>query len=354
MSGSVGLLLGLVGRVDLQVSALRPEQGHRTVGTDLPTVVAVSAVAAGLVALAVYGAAPLRARAGRWADVLAPAARAAAVPVGLATAAALAVAVFHPDLLQPWVYLPVAANGGLLLLGLGSGATVRLAGGDVSRTLSLFDLGGAGGQWRWALLPAVAGALVLARAAYSRGLGAGDRLRLAVLYAVLLAVPMLAGLSMRYRFGLGMEPGTQQEHGYSVSLTVGTVLVAVLLWAALGAFALPALFAAVRPAPAGRGAPSEHRDGAPWMAVRPRTPCTARSSRTARRRRTAPRCWTGAAGRRPPPGSARTDGQRPDRRTAPGPTDSARTGPGQGKGPRGGTGPFVVQHSASGRRRCWG
>jgi hypothetical protein len=110
---------------------------------------------------------------------------------------------------------------------------------------------------------------VLARAAYRRELGAGDRLRLAVLYAVLLAVPMLAGLSMRYRFAFGTEPGAQQEHGYSVSLTAGTVLVAVLLWSALGAFALPALFAAVRPAPAAPGAPPGHGDGAAEVSVRP-------------------------------------------------------------------------------------
>ncbi|MFD9127228.1 hypothetical protein [Kitasatospora sp. NPDC059571] len=290
VSGAAVLLLGLFGRVRLAVSAVRPEMGHRVVGVELPVAVAVAAALAGVLALAVFDTGALRARAGRWPVLFGPAVRAAAAAVVPATVAAPLIAGLVWDA-PAWVWLPLAANGGLLVLGRGSGATLRLGADDAVQDLSLFGTSGVGELWWAALLLAVAGAVVLGRSAYRMRLRGLDRLRLAALYAVLLSVPMLlAGVSLRDWFGPSPSgPAEGREHLYTLSLAAGTVVVANLLWAALGALGLPALFAAVRPVPVEQCAPPAP-DAPPSTGVRtaeepPAPPSPYRAEVLDRRRR---------------------------------------------------------------------
>ncbi|WP_033821325.1 hypothetical protein, partial [Kitasatospora sp. MBT63] len=234
-------------------------------------------LAAGLIALLVYGADALNRAAATtpvlrgWPAAARIAGRTAALSTALASAAATVVVLAWDGLPSDPVWLLLIPNGGLALLGFGSGATlhaVATAGyegmGEFEPfRISLFDLHGATGNWRWALLLALVPVCLLGWTAHRHRLGLLDRIRLAVVYAVLVSVPMLlAGLTTGFRVesarpaaggpslspeGLAMRVGSES----TLALVVLTVLVANLLWAAFGALALPPLLTAARGRPAG-------------------------------------------------------------------------------------------------------
>ncbi|MEU6966786.1 hypothetical protein AB0A71_03395 [Kitasatospora aureofaciens] len=231
----------------------------------------------GLLAFTVYGTDALRWAAWRnpsvrgWAVAALTAGQALALTVGLASLTAFVLVAANSD--QGWetpLSLAFLPNLGLLLLGLGSGATVRsdttrgaVPGWsdyrDSHREFSFFDLHGETADWRWTGLLALAAAGLLGWTAYRRRLDTADRLRLAAVYAVLLTALTAAsgGLfstSMSLRAptsgswgGVNNSPSTQDT---SVGLAFLSVLVACVVWALVGALLVPALLAAL----GGRGA----------------------------------------------------------------------------------------------------
>ncbi|MET9180987.1 hypothetical protein ABZX88_22590 [Kitasatospora aureofaciens] len=238
----------------------------------------------GLLAFTVYGTDALRWAAWRnpsvrgWAVAALTAGQSLALTVGLASLTAFVLVAANSD--QGWetpLSLAFLPNLGLLLLGLGSGATVRsdttrgaVPGWsdyrDSHREFSFFDLHGETADWRWTGLLALAAAGLLGWTAYRRRLDTADRLRLAAVYAVLLTALTAAsgGLfstSMSLRAptsgswgGVDNSPSTQDT---SVGLAFLSVLVACVVWALVGALLVPALLAAL----GGRGA------AAPYGAV---------------------------------------------------------------------------------------
>ncbi|MFB7472109.1 hypothetical protein [Kitasatospora sp. NPDC056184] len=229
-----------------------------------------TALLAGLLAFAVYGTDALRWAAWRnravrgWAVAGLAAGRALAVSVGLASAVGLVVAVVlggdEVDGGGPTgsaaAFLP---NIGLMLLGLGSGATFRtrseVPGAEDSDwyrdprdvdEYSFFDLHGANGDWRWTGLLALAAAAVLGWTAYRRRLDAADRLRLAAVYAVGLSLLMPVSGMLSSSKATVRVLGRSQDTGFeaALSLVPWTLLAANAVWAAVGALALPPLLAA--------------------------------------------------------------------------------------------------------------
>ena len=224
---------------------------------------------AGLVALAVHGTDALRWAAWRsatvrgWAVAGLTAGRVLAGVVGIAALAAFVVVAAQGEGGMTWTALAFLPNLGLLLLGFGSGATAEAGqrtdrapsylSGDTSTgaQASFFDLNEFTGDWRWAGLLAVAAALLLGWTAFRRRLDAVDRIRLAVVYAVALSLLMQLA-------GAGLTTGTPAAEGTggarlgggytthsSVGLAFATVALANLVWAAIGALAVPPLLAAV-------------------------------------------------------------------------------------------------------------
>ncbi|WP_431679045.1 hypothetical protein [Kitasatospora sp. KL5] len=247
------LLLGAVGRVTLLPKGAGPQEGGATVEPGLLTAAAGAALAAALLAAAVHGSGPVRAWFARHAVLhgLPGAARATGLALagtlGAAGAAVLVLAAVLPQAPPVWVCLPLAVNGGLFLLALGSGAVLQFRdrgpGAGWERELSLFDPDGTAGPWPWAVLLAAAGALLLARSVHRQRLGPADRLTAAALYAcALTALDAVAGLSVRSAAAPGGDAGA------SWAIAADTALIAHLLWAAVGALLLPPIFARLRPA----------------------------------------------------------------------------------------------------------
>ncbi|MGA5820442.1 hypothetical protein ACPC54_21565 [Kitasatospora sp. NPDC094028] len=233
-----------------------------------------------LVAFAVYGTDALRWAAWRsaavrgWAVAALTAGQALALTWGIASVAGFVIAAANSDngweIGAAFAFMP---NLGLALLGFGSGATFQ---GEADRTggfgsstrdtgpsgtdVSFFDLHELGGEWRLAGLLALVSVAVLGWVAVRRRLESADRLRLAAVYAAaLVLLSMLAGgiitvsISMA---GWASAARSSMSTEMSVSLSFPTVLLASVVWAAVGALAVPALLTGLRrggaqPYPAG-------------------------------------------------------------------------------------------------------
>ncbi|GJF29569.1 hypothetical protein KNE206_22690 [Kitasatospora sp. NE20-6] len=255
LAGVVVLLLALAGRVRLPVFPDFPRRGSYLVEPGLWPTVPVVVLLAGATALAVHGRVADLPRVAPWWAAARAAAGAAGTSVVFAGAAVVVLAVAQGDGVAMWVVVPLAVNGGLFLLAFGSGAQMRVErwGAGEERGAEGFSLlhpGAVPWAW-WTVLAAVAAALVLAGWVHRLRLGRGARLRAAVLHALLLSALMaVAGGSERHSYGF--EPTLQ---GQAWSLGVAGVLVANAVWSAVGALALPVVFARVRPARVLIGAP---------------------------------------------------------------------------------------------------
>ncbi|WP_328956473.1 hypothetical protein [Kitasatospora purpeofusca] len=287
-TAAVTLLLGLVGGADWHPGGARfgldSDASARFLGRTTYSssagwweAVAWTALLAGLLAFAVHGTDALRWAAWRnravrgWAVAGLAAGRALAVSVALASAAGFVVVAVRVDGDLTGAAVAFLPNLGLLLLGVGSGATFRVSssiapGGAPDwqpdpravHEYSFFDPHAAGSDWRWSALLALVSAAVLGWTAYRRRLDPADRLRLAAVYAVGLSLLMLVpGALVSTESVLG-PLGRSRESGLedSLALVPWTLLVANAVWAAVGALAVPPLLAARdrRPAlPADRG-----------------------------------------------------------------------------------------------------
>ncbi|MFJ7275931.1 hypothetical protein [Kitasatospora sp. NPDC098663] len=264
-----------------------------TVDSGWPEAVGWTALLAALTAFAVHGTDALRWAAWRsravrgWAVAALTAGRALALSLGLASVTGFVLVAVNSD--EGW-QTPVSAaflpNLGLGLLGLGSGATLQAFSGASggasdaavaiggawqdtpdSMELSFFDLHGQTADWRWTGLLALATAGVLGWSAYRRRLDAADRLRLAAVHAVALTALMAVGGALMTTSTPSAVAGwdtfanrTALSRDTSIDLGFASVLVADLVWAAIGALLVPPLLAAVR----GRGAVArEDAYGAP-------------------------------------------------------------------------------------------
>ncbi|MFD9684362.1 hypothetical protein ACFWXO_01220 [Kitasatospora sp. NPDC059088] len=282
--GLVTAVLGLVGSTSWQPATAErnPDYygtalslGKPTYSTDSGWLWAVgwTVLLGGLLAFAVYGTDALRWAAWRnrsvrgWAVAALTAGQALALTLGLASVTAFVLVAANSD--RGWqtaVSLAFLPNLGLGLLGLGSGATLRAGtslGGDAPgwgdpggrRTeFSFFDLHDQSADWRWAALLALAGAVLLGWTAHRRRLDAADRVRLAVVYAVLLtgltaASGGLTSSAMSFlapdSSGWGGSNRSVTTQDTSVGLVFLGVLVASAVWAAVGALLVPALLAAL-------------------------------------------------------------------------------------------------------------
>ncbi|MFJ7249643.1 hypothetical protein ACIQWA_34105 [Kitasatospora sp. NPDC098652] len=227
----------------------------------------------GLLAFAVYGTDALRWAAWRnrsvrgWAVAALTAGQALALTLGLASVTAFVLVAANSD--KGWqtaVSLAFLPNLGLVLLGLGSGATLRAGtslGGDAPgwsdpggrrMEFSFFDLHDQSADWRWAGLLALAGAVLLGWTAHRRRLDAADRVRLAVVYAVLLTGLTAASGGLTSTAMSFLAPDSSDWGGSNRSVTtqdtsVGLVFLGVLVasavWAAVGALLVPALLRAL-------------------------------------------------------------------------------------------------------------
>ncbi|MFD4398101.1 hypothetical protein [Kitasatospora sp. NPDC058478] len=252
-----------------------------------------TALLAALTAFAVHGTDALRWAAWRsravrgWAVAALTAGRALALSLGLASVTGFVLVAVNSD--EGWqtpVSVAFLPNLGLGLLGLGSGATLQAfngasggagdaavaIGGDWQDTpdrgeISFFDLHDQTADWRWTGLLALATAGVLGWSAYRRRLDAADRLRLAAVHAVALTALMAVGGALMTTSTSSAVAGwdtftnqTEVSRDTSINLGFASVLVANLVWAAIGALLVPPLLAAVR----GRGAVArEDAYGAP-------------------------------------------------------------------------------------------
>ncbi|MBV2154380.1 hypothetical protein [Kitasatospora sp. SUK 42] len=232
----------------------------------------------GLLTFAVYGTDAMRWSAWRsrsvrgWAVAALTAGQALALTLGLASLTAFILVTVKAD--EGWqaaTSLAFLPNIGLLLLGVGSGATLRGhttvsgsamgwadRGDDVE--FSFFDLHDQSAEWRWTGLLALAAVAVLGWTAYRRRLDAADRLRLAVVYAVVLtALSAVAGVSASTAISYVLPSvagwngsGNPGSSGTSVTsqdvsayLEFPGVLLACAVWVAVGALLVPALLAAL-------------------------------------------------------------------------------------------------------------
>lgn len=227
-----------------------------------------TALLAGLLAFTVHGTDALRWAAWRnravrgWAVAALAAGRALAMTVGLAALVGFVLISVQGEEGQAGASLAVLPNVGLLLLGLGSGATLRSASGESGPSaapdwesgapggdeFSFFDLRGESADWRWTGLLALAAVAFLGWTAYRRRLDAADRLRLAVVYAAGLSLLMAIAGAVLSTSSTTSYFGRQREldHAYSVGLVFATLLAANVIWAAVGALAVPPLLAAAR------------------------------------------------------------------------------------------------------------
>ncbi|KOV20845.1 hypothetical protein ADK60_25865 [Streptomyces sp. XY431] len=303
-AATVTLLLGLVGgaqwhpggaRFGLDAAASARFLGRTTYSSSAGwwEAVAWTALLAGLLAFAVHGTDALRWAAWRnravrgWAVAGLAAGRALTVSVALAAAAGFVVVAVRVDGDLTGAAVAFLPNLGLLLLGVGSGATFRVSsstapGGapdwqpdprDVDE-YSFFDPHTAGTDWRWSALLALVSAAVLGWTAYRRRLDRADRLRLAAVYAVGLSLLMLVSGTLVSTESVLDPFGRSRESGFedSLGLVPWTLLVANAVWAAVGALALPPLLAARdrRPAPPadrGPGEPGAESAGATPMVL---------------------------------------------------------------------------------------
>ncbi|MBP0452530.1 hypothetical protein J5Y04_23725 [Kitasatospora sp. RG8] len=270
------LLVGLVGGADWSPSGARGSgfgsyYGDVQYGSDSGWLEAVgwSALLAGLLAFTVYGTDALRWAAWRnravrgWAVAGLAAGRAAAVSTGLAALVGFVLIAVQDEGWATGTAVAFLPNIGLTLLGLGSGATLR-AGAGAGRydgyyedgpgygsggpgdEFSVFDLHGETADWRWTLLLALAAAAYLGWTAHRRGLDAADRIRLAVVYAAGLTL-LMAVAGFVATSGSGSLSGRKGgADDFSVSLLFGSQLAANVVWAAVGALAVPPLLAAIR------------------------------------------------------------------------------------------------------------
>ncbi|WP_344446513.1 hypothetical protein [Kitasatospora nipponensis] len=282
----VTLLIGLLSGTDWQ----RPAPGagggwlpggsapvwgsHLAAGAGWAWAVLGSAVLAGLPALAVHGTDALRRAARRdarprgWAVAGLLSAQVLAVAAAAAALAGLVLLALRGHGGATLAGLAVLPNLGLQLIGFGSGATLAAGGhsyrdgheplrGPAGWHTSLLDLPSADGAWRLAVLAAIATAALLGFAAHRRGLDRAGRLRLATVHwAALSALMLLSGAltesawSVARRAAADGDPAGALVGGLgevrlsthsSVALGVAGVLLANLLWTALGALPLPEL-----------------------------------------------------------------------------------------------------------------
>ncbi|BAJ28907.1 MULTISPECIES: zinc ribbon domain-containing protein [Kitasatospora] len=264
LSAAVALLLGWLAGHDTDLgsksSALKVE-----IGPELLPLTLTAGLAAAAVVLAVDGAAALRAEAARrgWLGSLLLAwQHASRVLLGLLallTAVALVVQLSGDRTFPHSDTLGLAVNNGLLIHGVGSGASLLTAGvfGFGHESMSLFDLGGHGDGWWCAALLPLAAALALGWSAHRGRLAPRDRAVLAGLYAALTAV-LLLGTSMwatQSRSGAGAG-GLSLQSRDTLGWSVVSVLVAAAVWALFGALVVPAVLDAVRGTPVPPHAPA--------------------------------------------------------------------------------------------------
>ncbi|GAA2786697.1 hypothetical protein GCM10010441_09730 [Kitasatospora paracochleata] len=279
VAGLTTLLLGLLTATELTGAAGSADlSGLGTVrdssGIVLWQAVAGSALAAAALAFAVHAAdvLPPRALAWRSAALLSLRVTATAAAVASVVALVLTAAAGWPVWLDPVAVLNVA----MLLIGIGSGARAEvhasglaLPTGAQTQSLSLFDLQGHSAHWCWTVLLALGTAVLLGRTARRHGLGLPGRLRLAAVHAGLTTVLLLgAGVSLSFttaRHGSAASAISTASGGLtalsSTGWSVGSVLVAVALWTALGALGVPALLDLVRPVAAPPAADVPTADG---------------------------------------------------------------------------------------------
>ncbi|MET9400327.1 hypothetical protein [Kitasatospora sp. NPDC002965] len=249
-----------------------------TAAAGWPEAVGWTLLSAGLLAFAVHGTDALRWAAWRnravrgWAVAGLAAGRALVLTVGLAAAVGFVLIAVEGEGLMTGSAVAFLPNVGLVLLGVGSGASFRTSrespagdsdwyrGRNDADEFSFFDLQGESADWRWTGLLALSAALVLGWTAYRRRLDAADRLRLAAVYAAGLSLLMLVSGVLVSSGSTARYLGTVREVGYEygVALVPGTLLVANAVWAAIGALAVPLVLAAAR----GRSA-----QGGPYGAV---------------------------------------------------------------------------------------
>ncbi|MFJ1753250.1 hypothetical protein [Kitasatospora sp. NPDC088134] len=254
LSAAVALLLGLLGSEHTSVALTGGSLTRATTDTGpllLPLGLSAGLAAAVLV-LAVDGAAALRAEAAHrpWLGGLLlawqHAARVAGVLLVLLTAVSAVLRLLSDGLHVRAPYVSLTVNGGLYLLGFGSGARPLLLGRPGA---ALYDLGDAGARW-WlaALLPLLA-ALALGWSAHRGRLTQLDRLRLAGVYAVLTAVPVL-GTSTWATVESAFKKDGRSSGLDLLGWELPSVLIAFAAWALFGALAVPAVLDAVRRSPA--------------------------------------------------------------------------------------------------------
>ncbi|MEU1505186.1 hypothetical protein [Kitasatospora sp. NPDC005748] len=225
-----------------------------------------TALLAGLVAFAVHGTDALRWAAWRnravrgWAVAALAAGRALTMTIGLASLVGFVLIAVQGEGGEAGASLAVLPNVGLLLLGLGSAATLEVGSGGSPSTadpdgesgsrdngeFSFFDLHGESADWRWTGLLALAAVAFLGWTAYRRRLDTADRLRLAVVYAAGLSLLMAIAGAVVSTSSTTTYSGRQREFGaeYAVGLAFATVLAVNVIWAAVGALAVPPLLAA--------------------------------------------------------------------------------------------------------------
>ncbi|MFJ5232917.1 hypothetical protein ACIQBJ_23845 [Kitasatospora sp. NPDC088391] len=253
LSAAAALLLGLLGSTHVSVAATGDDLAMTTdTGPDLLPLGLSAGLAAAALVLAVDGAAALRAEGARrpWLGGLLLAWQHAARVVGallvLLTAVSAVLRLVSHGLDVQAAYASLTVNGGLYLLGVGSGARPLVTGRPGP---ALHDLGDAGAQW-WlaALLPLLA-ALALGWSAHRGRLTQLDRLRLAGVYAVLTAGLVLgtsAWITLDSAFKKAGRSGRFDLLGWELP----SVLIAAAGWALFGALAVPAVLDAVRRSPA--------------------------------------------------------------------------------------------------------
>ncbi|WP_345697521.1 hypothetical protein [Kitasatospora terrestris] len=261
-AGLIAWLLATVGGVRIAVGT--DEDMDRYTGIDAGAVVwqaaLTFALAAGLLAFATYGRDALRAEAGRrralddWLTAAGISARVAAATLGLAAVVGWVFAALDGE---SWTRSLLGANVGMFALGIGSGAeAVAPEGGYLGAgeqvSVSLLDLDGRSPHLWWLVLLPLACAALLAVLARRAALGPADRLKLAAVHgAVLCGLTLAAGATFTFSRNSPDEFGAEavrnaQSLDLSTGWTAGTVLLASVFWAALGAFSG---VSSLRPAP---------------------------------------------------------------------------------------------------------
>ncbi|MEV7214842.1 hypothetical protein AB0O31_17320 [Kitasatospora cineracea] len=265
LSAALALLLGLLAGHDAD-TGMKSAELKVEIGPVLLPLALSAGLAAAAVVLAVDGAPALRAEAARrglLGSLLLAWQHASRVVGGLLvllTAVALVVQLSATDAFPDSDSLGLVTNNGLLLHGVGSGATLLTPGafGFGHRSMSLFDPDGHGGGWWFAVLLPLAAALALGWSAHRGRLARRDRAVLAGLYAALTAA-LLLGTSIwssQNRSAAAEVSRFSVQTRDTLGWSLPSVLVACALWALLGALAVPAVLDAVRGTPAPLPAPA--------------------------------------------------------------------------------------------------